>query len=544
MIEPVEAEFASPPIFTDRQESRLEEEDVESPEADLRRGNSDASAATTLNETPSTERSVQHIIGHEKTAHTQGDIEKGKSTKTIVEFGPGENPKTWSKGHKWLVTLATSSLCLTVALGSAMPTGDLPGQAVSLHTSDELIYLSISLFVVGFGVGPLAFAPLSEVVGRKPVYCLSIFLYFIFTLPSCLAQNIGTMLAGRLIAGISASAPMTNVGGTIADIWNVEERGIPMAVFSGTIFMGPCLGPLLGGWIALKSESWRWIYWTLFILCGVVFISTLLMPETLAPVLLRRKAKKLNKTEHTDIYIAEHDLHHLPLSQTLKTALLRPFILMFLEPIVFCMSFYLSFVYSLLYATFFAFPIAFEEIRGWNEGMTGLSFISIMIGIAIGLGLMPVQEKLYKARAVPSASGRMLAPPEARLYPMLLGSFILPISLFILAFTSYPGIIWVGPCAAGVLFGFAMVIIYISANSYIVDSYSNFAASAIAAKTLMRSEIGASVPLWITQLFNNLGFQYAGLFLALVSCLILPIPWFFFYKGGAVRVRSTRAVKE
>jgi len=52
---------------------------------------------------------------------------------------------------------------------------------------------------------------------------------------------------------------------------------------------------------------------------------------------------------------------------------------MFMEPIVLFMSFYLSFVYSLLYATFFAFPIAFEEIRGWNAGMTGVSFVSIIV---------------------------------------------------------------------------------------------------------------------------------------------------------------------
>lgn len=76
-----------------------------------------------------------------------------------------------------------------------------------------------------------------------------------------------------------------------------------------------------------------------------------------------------------------------------------------------------------------------------------------------------------------------------------------------------------------------------------MDSYANYAASAIAAKTLMRSLIGASVPLWITQLFHNLGFQYAGLFLALVSCLIGPIPYIFFFKGGKIRERSTRAVK-
>ncbi|OXB38234.1 hypothetical protein LQV05_006469 [Cryptococcus neoformans] len=531
MIIPAEAEVASPPIFTENEETVLEEEDVEQP--DLHR------IATHLHDPTSTatlsDDQAQITVGQTVFSH---DLEKGEG-RMVVDFAEGqyENPKEWSKGKKWFVTIATSILCLTVALGSAMPTGDLPGAAETLHVSNEAIYLTIALFVVGFGVGPLLFAPLSEVIGRKTVYCISIFFYFIFTLPSCLAPNIATMLAGRMIAGIAASAPMTNVGGTIADIWSVEERGIPMALFSGMIFMGPCLGPLFGGWIAYKTGQWRWIYWVLFIFVGVVFLFTLIMPETLAPILLRRKAKKLNKDNHTDSYVSKHDLHHIPLSTTLKTAMIRPFILMFMEPIILFMSFYLSFVYSLLYATFFAFPIAFEEIRGWNMGITGVSFVSIIIGIAAALLCMPLQERIYKKAC---QNGQV---PEARLYPMLLGCLILPIALFILAFTSYPGIHWIGPCVAGVLFGFSMVIIYISANSYIVDSYASFAASAIAAKTLMRSLIGASVPLWITQLFHNLGFQYAGLFLALISCAIVPIPWIFFFKGAAVRKRSKRAEK-
>jgi hypothetical protein len=116
----------------------------------------------------------------------------------------------------------------------------------------------------------------------------------------------------------------------------------------------------------------------LCIIVGTIFLLTLVMPETLAPVLLKRKAAKLNKANKTNIYITEHQLHHVPLSITPRTAMIRPFILMFKGPIVLFMSFYLSFVYSLLYATSFAFPIAFEEIRGWNAGMTGFSFVSIM----------------------------------------------------------------------------------------------------------------------------------------------------------------------
>jgi len=147
--------------------------------------------------------------------------------------------------------------------------------------------------------------------------------------------------------------------------------------------MGPCLGPLFGGWISYRTGQWRWIYWVLFIIVGAVFALTLIMPETLSTIILKKKAAKLNKGNNTNIYITESDLHVVPLSSRLKTAMLRPFNLMFMEPIVLFMSFYLSFVYSLLYATFFAFPIAFEEIRGWNAGMTGVSFVSIIVSLQL-----------------------------------------------------------------------------------------------------------------------------------------------------------------
>jgi MFS family permease len=198
--------------------------------------------------------------------------------------------------------------------------------------------------------------------------------------------------------------------------------------------MGPCLGPLFGGWISYRTGQWRWIYWVLFIIVGAVFALTLVMPETLSTIILKKKAAKLNKGNDSNIYITESDLHVIPLSSRLKTAMLRPFILMFMEPIVLFMSFYLSFVYSLLYATFFAFPIAFEEIRGWNAGMTGVSFVSIIVsdlhrrtwrndqsecrlmvqvGILGALVLMPIQERLY---------ARKPGSPESRLYPMMLGA--------------------------------------------------------------------------------------------------------------------------
>lgn len=121
--------------------------------------------------------------------------------------------------------------------------------------------------------------------------------------------------------------------------------------------------------------------WVLFIFVGVCWLFTLTIPESLAPVLLARKAKKLRKETGDDTYVTVQELEKLPFSEVLKIALCRPLIMLFTEPIVIFMSIYLSFVYSLLYLMFFAFPIAFVEIRGWGDGITGIAFIAIMVSV-------------------------------------------------------------------------------------------------------------------------------------------------------------------
>lgn len=70
----------------------------------------------------------------------------------------------------------------------------------------EVVVLTVSLFVVGFGVGPLVFAPFSEEFGRQIIYNTTLFVAVAFILPCALAKNIGTLLIGRLLSGIAFSA--------------------------------------------------------------------------------------------------------------------------------------------------------------------------------------------------------------------------------------------------------------------------------------------------------------------------------------------------
>ncbi|KAG5636686.1 hypothetical protein H0H81_007147 [Sphagnurus paluster] len=513
-LEPIEAAFASPPALSRAQEDEFRTLAQEGP-LSLAHALSQASRFAPHD----LESGTTTVVGtppNEKVGVADLAAQYKKEGVKLVDFEPGagENPREWDAGRK----------CME-------------GPVKSLHTTQEIVNLTVTCFVIGFGVGPLFFAPLSEVVGRKPIYSVSIFLYFIFTLPSALAKNAATLVVARQIAGIAAAAPMSNVGGTISDIWAIEDRGMPMALFSGTLFLGPCLGPVIGGWIG-QYAGWRWIYWVLFIFVGVSFFFTLFIPETFAPIILKHKAAKLRKETGDPSWNTLAEMERLPFVTSLKIALTRPLIMLFTEAIVIFMSFYLSFIYSLLYLLFFAFPLAFGEVRGWGTGITGTTFVSIMIGIVVALMIMPQQEKLYRKV---TADGSF---PEARLYPMMVGAIVLPIALFMFAFTGgYKWVHWIGVCASGTTFGFAMIVIYVSANSYIVDAYSSYAASALAAKTLMRSLCGAMVPLFVTQMFHGLGFQYAGLLLGLVACVIAPMPFVFYRYGGAVRSRSAMASK-
>ncbi|KAJ3531966.1 hypothetical protein NM208_g8643 [Fusarium decemcellulare] len=170
-----------------------------------------------------------------------GQKDGGERRYKLVTFTPGdpENPKNWSKAYKWWCTMCVALTCFVVAFASSVITADIKGVTEDLDVSNELALVSISIFVVGFGVGPMIFAPLSEIYGRRIIYGSTLLIAVIFIIPCAVAKNIETLLVCRAIDGIAFSAPMTLVGGTLADLWRNEERGVPMAAFSAAPFIGP-----------------------------------------------------------------------------------------------------------------------------------------------------------------------------------------------------------------------------------------------------------------------------------------------------------------
>ncbi|CAM9019652.1 unnamed protein product [Wickerhamomyces anomalus] len=433
----------------------------------------------------------------------------------VVEFVPNDkkDPRNWSKAYKWFVTFFLGAVCFDVALASAIVTGDMEGPMKSFHVSEEVVILTVTLLVLGFGLGPLIFAPLSEEVGRRWIYVTTLGAAVIFIIPCAVAKNIGTLLVCRFLDGLFFSAPMCLIG---------------------------AIGPLIGGYIG-DNAGWRWIYWVLLIFSGVLYIAmVILVPETHHQTILKSRAKKLRKLTGDETYRAISEIKLRTFKEVANETLLRPLILLS-EPIVFLITLYMSVIYGLLYMFFFAYPIVYMEGKHWSASKTGLMFIPIAIGVIVATVVSPFFNNDYNKRAQKYNNRGELPPAELRLIPMMIGCWFVPAGLFSFAWSSYPSVHWAGPCISGFACGLGFNLLYNPANNYIVDSYQHYAASGLAAKTFLRSMWGAAVPLFTIQMYHRLGYEWASSLLAFISLACCGIPYFFFFFGKRVRAKSKYA---
>jgi MFS family permease len=237
------------------------------------------------------------------------------------------------------------------------------------------------------------------------------------------------------------------------------------------LFLFFTLGPIAGGFLG-ETQGWRWVLGLIAIMAGVVWISTTLTThETYVPYILRSRAKALSKMTG-NVYVSRPDAGKPPktLMQELSVALSRPWVLLFLEPIVLLMSLYMSIVYGTLYMFFAAVPIVFQGSRGWNEGTAGLPFVGVAIGVCSATMLAGVENKRYVRLCETLAAKGATVKPEARLSTAMVGSIILPIGLFLFAWTTYPSVHWITPVIGALLFACGLVLVFISQMSYLIDS--------------------------------------------------------------------------
>lgn len=270
------------------------------------------------------------------------------------------------------------------------------------------------------------------------------------------------------------------------------------------------------------------------VLTGTLLLVSLAMcPETYAPYLLRCRATALS-TRTGDIY--RSSLDSAQSSRSLSSVLLRPLILLFCEPIVLVVSLYTAIIFGTLYMFLAAFPVVFQQNRGWSSGVGGLAFVGVSVGMIIAVACIIIDNRRYVTmKKAPS--------PEDRLPPALLGSCLIPVGLFWFAWTNGPEIHWSSSIIASSFFGMGLLLVFLSLINYLIDTYVIFAASVLAANSLLRSLFAMAFPLFASHMYAALGIHWASTVPAVLSLICLPIPFLLRRYGVLIRLRGNHSLK-
>ncbi|KAK2878180.1 hypothetical protein FQN49_001083 [Arthroderma sp. PD_2] len=450
-----------------------------------------------------------------------------------------ENPKNWPKNEKWKNTWAISLFVFISPVSSAMiaPALEQLGESLGMHTEIE-VYLSLAIFILAYAIGPIFFGPASELYGRVRLLQFSNVWYLVWNLGCGFATNKEEFFAFRFLAGIGGSAPLAIGGGAISDMWSAEERGKAMGIYTLGPILGPVVGPIAGGFIAQYS-TWRWVFWSTSAAAVVIQgVGFLWLRECHPTTLLRKRRDLLAKEAGNEGLHTGEKVESLPAK--LWHALQRPVRMFTTQPIVFCMAIYMGYLFGTTYLMFATFPAIWTEVYGESESIGGLNYLSIAIGSFVGLFLnLKLVDRIYK---ILKARNNDVGKPEFRMPSLAVGSIISTIGLFWYGWSIEGRVHWVMPNIGALIFTMGTISCLQGMQTYIVDSYQTYAASALAACAILRSLAGFGFPLFAPYMYQSLGYGWGTSVLAFISIGVGWIsPVIFWRFGPALRAMSKYA---
>jgi hypothetical protein len=230
--------------------------------------------------------------------------------------------------------------------------------------------------------------------------------------------------------------------------------------------------------------------------------------------------------------------------------------LLFLSPIVSLLSLHLSMVYGYLYLLFTTVNLVFQGLYGFSTGAVGLTFLGLGVGCIAGVVIIGgLSDKVYLFYVKKNGGGE--GKPEYRLPIMVVCSLFCPVGLFWYGWSAQAHAHFIVPIIGSSFMAFGMMSVMVCAlslpnsftrnqtdtpqlpvQSYLVDAYTQYAASAIAAATILRSLLGALLPLAGQPMFDKLGVGWGNSLLAFIALAFSPVPWIFWKYGERIRTKN------
>ena len=448
-----------------------------------------------------------------------------------------EHPLNFTQSRKWFITGLLSAITFMTPFASSILAPAITFIAKDFEEpSLTKASMPVSIFLLGYAVGPLFLSPLSEIYGRNIIITTANAWFAIWLIGCALAPSLDTLIFFRFMCGIGGSASQTIGGAIIADLFPVSERGRAMTIWMLGPMFGPSCAPVIGGFVA-ETIGWRWVNWITFIPTTLVVIAMLFLNrETNHQVLIKRKTlrlrKELNRPELRSCYI-DPEAPVLPKRKIIVNGLIRPIKLLFGSAIVFSVSIYIAFAYGCLYLLFNTIPMVFQGSYGWSIGITGIIYLTLLIGYMAGLGIFSALSDKTVVRMTKANNG--VYEPEMRLPDCIYFAFILPITFFWYGWAADKAVHWIVPVIGLIPFGLGVVGIWLPIQAYLIDAYQMYAASALAAFSVMRSVVAAFLPLAGPKMFASLGVGWGNSLLGFIAIALIPIPALIYKFGGKIR---------
>lgn len=444
-----------------------------------------------------------------------------------------QNPYNWPTWRKTLLCGIISCMTFLTPLTSSIFAPGVPELMKEFdNDSDELSAFVVSVYVLGFAFGPLFLAPLSEIYGRNIVYHICNVGFLGFIIGSALAPSLNALIVFRFLSGIFGSCPITNGGGSIADMVAQEHRGTAMSIYSVGPLLGPIVGPIAGGFLA-SAKGWRWVFWLVTIVSGCLsVVCAIFMRETYAPVLLQRKTMRLRAETGNDLLRSRLDIG-LSGRDYFTRGIVRPLKMIVRSPVVQICSLFTSVVYGYLYLLFTSITEVFEDYYNFSTDMVGLVYLGLGVGSLIGMAYFSgLSDRHIKSQAIKYGGG---LKPEYRLHVLPVGAITMPIGFFIYGWTAQYHTHWIAPLIGMAVIGFGNLICFMCLQLYLVDAFTIYAASALAANTVFRSIAGAVLPLAGLRMYSTLGLGWGNSLLGFIAVALIPIPFLFLRYGEFLR---------
>ncbi|EMD60232.1 hypothetical protein COCSADRAFT_40663 [Bipolaris sorokiniana ND90Pr] len=439
-----------------------------------------------------------------------------------------DNPQNWPTWKKILHSAIPAVYGLALTMGTSTYVAGVLLVMKQFDISRTVALLPIVVYTIGFSLGPLIAAPISEIYGRLIVYRICLPMLMVFNIIAAASDNLTVLIVFRFLAGFGGSGVLAVGAGTVADIWSQRQAGLVALTYILAPFLGPTLGPLIGAYIIAQYDNdWKWSIWVIPILCAPIAVSLLFMQETSKSRIMYLKSSKTIKVTQ-----------EMPITQRIGLAMLRPLHMILLEPLAFFLSLYTGFNFAMIFSFFGSYSYVYSRVYGFNLKEIGLTYIGLIVGYLLALVTVGYFDRKKYQPESQRTNGRVA--PEHRLYAAMFGSFLLPVGLFWFAWTPRESVHWIVPVLAGVPFGWGTLAVFLASVTYLMDTYqATNGASAIAANGFLRFILGAIFPLFTIQMYENLGIHWAGSIFAFISLVLIPVPWVFFWKGKDLRKRSS-----